>query len=104
MARPFAHIRFDPKQLTRLVTQVVGISEAEMCSGQRTPTALMARRTAVYCGRALGVTASDLAALLGMSVQGVCDILHRTPSDEELAACRLVDQRWRLELEVEVRP
>ncbi len=99
VARPFARIRPDPARLAKLAAEVIGVPEAVVRSGRRIPDGVFGRRLVVACGRAMGVTGADLAALLSMSPQGISRIAHRQMSDRERIAFETL--RARVEFEAD---
>ncbi len=85
VARPFGHIRPEPRRLVQIVCEVTGVEEFALCSRRRNPTLHAARVIAIRSGRSLGLTGNDLAAALGVSAQTVSrlarDSAHKTTSD-----------------------
>ncbi len=71
LKRPFGHVRLAPEQVIEVVARVSGLPIPVLCSRRRTPDAIDARRIAVDCGRAAGLSQSDLADALGISRQAV---------------------------------
>jgi len=69
--RPFGHIRVDPRELVGVVASVLGLNALVMCSRRLAPRALDGRRLTVHVGKAMGLTGSDVAAVLGISQQAV---------------------------------
>ncbi len=73
-ARPFAHVRPDPRRLVQLTAAAVGITEAELCSRRRSAAVLAGRRIATHCWLNLGQSGVDLAAALAVSPQAISQI------------------------------
>ncbi len=97
--RPFGHIRPDPRRIVELVAGMFGVPLAIVCSRQRNPAALAARRVAVHCGVAMGLSGADLASALGLSPQAVSKISRRNLEDSLrtmfASACeRAQDELW----------
>ena len=97
VARPFGHVRRDPRQVIHIVARALGLSAAELCSRRRVRAAVDGRFTAVHCGRALGITTGDLASAIGISPSAVCQIAVKRPT---AAQARLVQRAFAL-IEVE---
>ena len=96
VARAFAHVRPEPRSLVRIVADLSGVPLALLCSQRRGPDVLVARRAAVHAGRAAGVSATDLATALGVSLTAVSTIERRTLADREVQLVRLVVRRLEL--------
>jgi REP element-mobilizing transposase RayT len=97
VTRPFGHVRPDPRRIVALSAEIIGESVEAVCSRRRSPGTVAARRVAVYCGIAAGLTGSDMAAVLGMSPQGVSYISSRPLTAHEQNAARLAFARVRFE-------
>ncbi|MBA3454023.1 MAG: transposase [Deltaproteobacteria bacterium] len=96
LARPFAHIRPDPRLVVEIVEEVTQVPRAVLGSRRRNPTLLEARRIAAHAGNALGLTPSEIADALGISASAVskhgrAQLSGRSSSvlDEVLVRCRL---------------
>jgi REP element-mobilizing transposase RayT len=104
VARPFAHLRPDPRRLMKIVADVLGLEIGVLCSGRRDPRATSGRHVAVHSGKSLGMVGSQIAAALGISEQAVSRI-GRIPLDETLrTVCAVVVGRASAELPMAVRP
>lgn len=77
VARPFAHVRVDPRHLIQEIAELTALPETAICSRRRSPELLMARTVASHSGRLLGLTSSDIAAALGVSDQAVSNYRQR---------------------------
>jgi hypothetical protein len=97
-SRAFAHVRPDPRRLVKVVAQISGISELALCSRRRNPAITAARRVAVHCGKALGLSGSDLAAALAMSPQGVSRIGLRSLEAKDALAYQIAYERMVMEV------
>lgn len=69
--RPFGHVRVDPAELTTVAALVTGIPRLQLCSAQREPKTVVAKKITVHAGVQLGLTGADIAAALGISQQAV---------------------------------
>jgi hypothetical protein len=87
VARPFAHFRPDPAWLVEVVAEVTDISAALLRSRDRSHAVIAARALAVQCGRAAGLTISEVAAAIGISAQrgSVLGLRALTPQERLLA-------------------
>jgi len=106
VARPFAHVRIDPRLLVTIASYAVGAAVHDTGSRKRNPQVLAARFIAVALADRFGVCGSDIAAALGMSPSSICDIRRREPS--RVAARALPGAILRVEIEmtalIETRP
>lgn len=93
VARPFAHLRPDPRRMVTLVADVLGLAVDVLCSRRRDPRAVAGRRIAVHSGKSLGLVGSHIAAALGISEQAVSKISSRPLPDELRPACAVVVAR-----------
>ena len=93
VARPFAHIRPHPRELVEMVCEVLELPFDHVCSRRRNAAICSAREVAAHTARRLGIVASDLAAVLGISKQSVSRIQLRRPCND--AVCELVIARLR---------
>jgi hypothetical protein len=96
VARAFAHVRPDPRELVRLVADLGGVPLPLLCSQRRGVDVLVARRAAVHAGRAVGVSVTGLAAALGVSITAVSKIGRRALVDREAQLVRMVVRRLEL--------
>jgi hypothetical protein len=83
VARPFAHLRPDPRSVIACVAELTGIDVALMSSRRRILPIRSARTIVVTACIALGLTKSEIASALGMSAQGVHYVSQQTPTDRE---------------------
>ena len=67
--RPFGRIRPDPREVAAIVSELVGVSLPMLCSKLHRFADL--RCVVAQSGRMLGLTGSDIAAVLGVSQQAV---------------------------------
>jgi Transposase IS200 like len=98
VARPFAHVRIDPRLVVAVAAQSVGTTVAETCSRKRNPQVVAARHVAVQLAEQFGVCGSDIASALGMSPAGVTQARRRAPS--AIAERALRGAVTRMEVEV----
>jgi hypothetical protein len=98
VARPFATVRPDPRLLVRVVAELVHVPEADNRRTTLAGSKLLARRLAVHAARRIGLCGSDVAALLGLSRQGVSRIAHLSLSSRELELCDAAVDRLCIEL------
>lgn len=97
VARPWAHVRYDPRRVIEVTAGVVGLPLEILCSMRRNPAVIAARKVAVEAALTVGLTAADAAAALGISPTGASKI-HRREVDHDIeAACDRVVARLRLE-------
>ena len=97
VARPFAHVRPDPRAVVAVAANAVGLRLTELCSRLRSPTAVDGRLVAVHSGRALGITSGDLATAIGISASAVSQIAVRQPTGEQALLIRQVLDRFEVE-------
>ncbi len=83
VGRAFAHVRVDARQLVELAAETARIPMTMLCSRRRGPAILVARRAAIHAGQVLGLTVTDLAAALGLSITAVSGIARRALSVSE---------------------
>ncbi|CAN5917202.1 hypothetical protein BH11MYX3_BH11MYX3_06230 [soil metagenome] len=88
LRRPWAHVRFDPRQVVEVTAAELGMSVLQLCSRRKSPDIVDGRTVAVSCAHSLGLTGTDIAAALGISQQGAAAILHRVFRDDRLIAAR----------------
>ncbi|MGE0551389.1 MAG: transposase [Kofleriaceae bacterium] len=85
LAKPWAHVRIDPRCIVEATAAQLELSPLELCSRRRAPSIVMARIVAVRCGIRLGLTTADVAAVLGVSHQAASAIRKRKV-DAEIAS------------------
>jgi hypothetical protein len=93
VGRTFAHVRPDPKRLVEIAAELFEIPRLALCSRRRNPTLVAARRVAVYCGKSMGLTGSELAAAMGVTPQAVSLMGSQRLRDHERARCELLFER-----------
>jgi hypothetical protein len=93
VARPFARIRPDPREVLRGVEQVTGIPVSAFASRRKEPPLVEARRVAVHAGKRLGLTGSDMAAALGIGRQTAAR-LSAGAANDHAAAIEVVVRRF----------
>lgn len=98
VARSFAHVRPDPVRVMQITAEITCIPLARLCSRQRIPSLIAAREIAVHAGRAMGLTASDLATAMGLRPQGVGRIARRALAEQSLLAVKAVLARMEAEI------
>jgi hypothetical protein len=103
VARPFAHVRIDPRRLVQIAAEVSNVGWMLVCSRRRLAHALTVRRAFVHAGRTFGLSDTDLADTLGLSQQGVSKMATRTLSPEEREIAGLICERARFEVSSESR-
>jgi hypothetical protein len=69
VARPFARIRPDPREVVDVVAQVCCVPAAAFTSRRPEQALVEARRIAVHAAKLLGLTGSEIAAALGVGRQ-----------------------------------
>jgi hypothetical protein len=69
VARHFARIRPDPREILQVVSEITAIPMTAFASRRTEQTLVAARRVAVHAGKLLGLTCSELAAALGIGRQ-----------------------------------
>lgn len=97
VARPFASIRHDPRRVVRIVADELGLSLTDVCSRRRSPAIVSAHRIVAHVGRWLGFAASNIAASLGMSPQGVGHAMLRELTPFERASAQNAVERLEFE-------
>lgn len=95
------HIRMDVNTVIRVAAETIDVAEMLVRSRSRNPGAVAARFVTAYCARRLGISATEVAAALGISVAAVCKASDREPSPLALAAIEIVAARLEME---SVRP
>jgi len=100
VARPWAHIRHDPRRIVEVVVETVGLPVELVCSARRSVEVIAARKVAVDAAIRLGVTAADIASALGITGAGALKIHRRSMGTDEREACDVVLQRLRFETAV----
>ena len=98
VARPFAHVRVDPRLLALIAAQSVGATIRDLGSRRRNAQLLAGRYVAVALADRFGVCGSDIAAAMGMSPPSICSIRRRPAS--ALAAAALPGAIQRVEIEL----
>ncbi len=99
LVRPFCHVRPDPRRVVEVVSELSGLSIALICSRRRLSRACEARHIVAQCGRALGITPSDISVALGISPQAVGALYRRTLDKParavyEVALERVSNELW----------
>jgi hypothetical protein len=69
VARPFARIRPDPREVVAVVAQVTGVPTTAFASRRPEQDLVEARRIAVHAAKLLGLTGSEIGAALGVGRQ-----------------------------------
>ena len=97
--RPFVHVRPDPRRVIEVVAELGDVASPIIRSRRRIPAACDARRVIAHCAAALGITPSDIASALGISVQAVCAMGRRELGEHvrivyDLAYERLCIELW----------
>jgi hypothetical protein len=77
VGRPFAHVRVSPQTLLAIAAELAQLRLPVICSRNRGPAALAARRAVVHAGRMLGLSITELATSLGLSSTAVAKIARR---------------------------
>jgi len=98
VARPFAHVRPDPARLMQVVADIIGVSEPRLCSRLRVPLLITGRQIAVRAGRRMGLSASDMAAAMGVTPQGVERMARRTLAELSAEIVEAVLARMQAEM------
>jgi REP element-mobilizing transposase RayT len=88
VARPWAHLRLDPRVVVEAVADELNLPVSELCSRRRSQDILIGRRIAVHCGLALGLCGADMAAALGVSQQATSKIRRQGCHEPGLVAVR----------------
>jgi REP element-mobilizing transposase RayT len=99
--RPTGHIRMDVNTVIKIAAEILHVSELLVRSRSRVDAAIAARFVTVRCGRALGISASEIAAALGISTSAVSQISDREPSPLARTVIQSVAERLEIEM---VRP
>ena len=89
VGRPFARVFVDPRSVLSCVAALLGLSANEIASRHRAPRFVRARRIVVHGGRCLGLPASDLASVLGLTRQAAARLAAQ-PLDEIDSAVRVL--------------
>jgi hypothetical protein len=93
VARPHSTVRPNPRVVVEAVARVCEVEPGEICSRTARANLVDVRHLVVVVGLAFGVTASDLAAAIGISRSAAARLAHRRKQpDNHLveAAVRLV--------------
>jgi hypothetical protein len=93
VARPFARIRPDPREVLEIVAQVTGVAMTAFASRRKARHLVEARRIAVHAGTQLGLTGSDMAAALGIGRQTVARLAASVCPAEHHATLEVVLRR-----------
>ena len=86
VARLSTHVRPEPDDVLRLVSEVVGVAVARLRSKSRERAVMTARTIALQCGRALGLSVASVASALGFSAQWGSKLALRQLQESERAA------------------
>jgi hypothetical protein len=93
LMRPHGFVRPSPSEVIALVATVTKIDIGQLCSRSANPRAVSARRVAVHVGKRAGLTASDLAAALGISAQAASKLGRSELSSDETSTRDIVERR-----------
>lgn len=84
VARPWAHVRLDPRTVVQLAAREAGLAVEELCSRRKNAEVVEGRLLAVHAGRALGLSVAHIAAALGMTQQGGSKLSRRSLEQQTL--------------------
>jgi hypothetical protein len=99
VARPFAHIRPDPRRVLEVCGEVLGVSHERLRSRDRDPALVAARAVAIQSGRAVGLPIAAVASALGITAQHGSRLGLRRLSEIEHTAALVIRARVEAELE-----
>jgi len=89
--RPYARVRPDPSRVLYHVSRMLCLDPQVIASRRRVPQIVRARLIVAHASRALGLTDSDVAAVLGISRQAVSLMMRRRSSVEQCEeVCRRI--------------
>jgi hypothetical protein len=94
VARYFARIRPDPREVLHVVSAVTGVPVTTFASRQTERVLVAARRIAVHAGKTLGLTGSEMAAALGVGRQTASRLGGSQCDTGELALVDVVVRRF----------
>jgi REP element-mobilizing transposase RayT len=94
VGRPFARIRPDPRDVVAAVGAMFELAGTRVASRSNQGAARDARRIAVHCAVALGLTASEISSALGITRQAGSFIARRPLDDLARARVTLVCERF----------
>ncbi len=94
VARHFARLRPDPREVLFVVSQVTGIPMTAFASRQTERILVDARRVAVHAGKRLGLTGSEIAAALGVGRQTASRLAAGQCQIEQQAMIDVVVRRF----------
>ncbi len=103
MARPFAHLRPDPRRIVEVIAEVAGLTPRQLRSRARNPVTIAGRALVVQCGRSLGLSISSMAATLGISSQRGSVLGLRSLSRSERLVLEVARNRIEQELAAGLR-
>ncbi len=69
VARVYAHVRPDPRDLVRAISDTASLAHLDVCGRSRRPSLVSARRVAVHVGALFGISRTAMATALGISPQ-----------------------------------
>lgn len=96
--KPMGHVRMDVNTVIRIAAEMLQVSELLVRSRSRVDAAIAARFVTVRCGRALGISASEIAAALGISSSAVSQISDRAPPPLARTVMQTVVERLQIEM------
>jgi len=94
VARPFARIRPDPREVLHEVSRVTGIPVTAFASRRGNRDLVAARCIAVHAGTLLGLTGSEIAAALGVGRQTASRLAARECQAEQRTMVESVVRRF----------
>jgi REP element-mobilizing transposase RayT len=83
--RPKSLIRPEPFEIVQVVAEAAGVDVAAMCSQNRRPRAVSARRVAFHVAVRFGVSITDMSTALGVSPQGGSNLSRQSLDATEIA-------------------
>ncbi len=98
VARPFSIIRPDPRLVVAIVATTLGLPIERMTSRNRRGEVSVARRVAVHTGIRVGLTATEIAAALGIARQAASRLAAQQLDPYAAAAATVAMDRVRAEV------